>query len=66
MGFIKGIKMATKKFDYQEIVKIKKGSWKGYSGKVIGWIAGKYRIKFSGRGRVTTVISFYPSEMAKI
>jgi len=58
--------MATKKFDYQQKVRIKKGSWKGCIGKVIGYVAAKYRIKFSGKGKVTTVISFYPSEMETI
>lgn len=55
----------AKKFDYQEIVKITKGSWKNFTGKVIGYVAGKYRVKFTGR-HMTTVISFYPNEMGHI
>jgi len=58
--------MSIKKFNYQEKIRIIKGCWKGFIGKVVGYDNQEYKIKFSGRGLVTTYVYFRSHKMSKL
>lgn len=52
-----------KKFDLFEKVEVVSGAWKGFVGTVAGYEDGQYRIRFGGRGRIVTHVSFRSREL---